>query len=88
MLLIKEVAKSKGITLNDLANKLGITYQALNARITGNPTIKILLEISEALDCDVKDLLENSKPTNKQTIYIKENNTFKEVGTLDIGKIQ
>ena len=29
MLRIKEIAKEKGIALNDLANMLGITYQAL-----------------------------------------------------------
>ena len=73
MLRIKEIAKEKGIALNDLANMLGITYQALNARITGNPSLKVLIELANVLDVDVRELITPTKetPTNETPIYLK-----------------
>ncbi len=59
-LRIKEVAKSKGYSLQELSKKLGITYQALNARMVGNPSIKVLSEISKALNCEIHELIETS----------------------------
>lgn len=56
-LRIKEVAKSKGIDLQTLAKKLDITYQALNARMVGNPSIKIIQTIADALECSVFELI-------------------------------
>ena len=73
MLRIKEIAKEKGIALNDLANALGITYQALNARITGNPSLKVLIELANALDVDVRELIVPTKETTKKgrVLYMK-----------------
>ncbi|WP_311327225.1 helix-turn-helix transcriptional regulator [Capnocytophaga sputigena] len=89
MLRIKEIAKEKGIALNDLANMLGITYQALNARITGNPSLKVLIELANVLDVDVRDLIEPTKSTFKRPLFIKDDNgVFIEVGTLNFQKSQ
>jgi hypothetical protein len=73
MLRIKEIAKEKGIALNDLANALGITYQALNARITGNPSLKVLIELANALDVDVRELITATKETTNKgrVLYMK-----------------
>ena len=73
MLRIKEIAKEKGIALNDLANALGITYQALNARITGNPSLKVLIELANALDVDVRELIVPTKETTNKgrVLYMK-----------------
>ena len=76
MLRIKEIAKEKGIALNDLANALGITYQALNARITGNPSLKVLIELANALDVDVRELIVPTKETtNKGRVLYMKNDT-------------
>lgn len=89
MLRIKEIAKEKGIALNDLANMLGITYQALNARITGNPSLKVLIELANVLDVDVRDLIEPTKSTFKHPLFIKDDNgVLLEVGTLNFQKSQ
>lgn len=61
-LRIKEVAKSKDIDLQTLSKKLGITYQALNARMVGNPSIKVLQEIAEILNCELVELLPVNPP--------------------------
>ncbi len=60
-LRIKEVAKKKGFSLQELSKNLGITYQALNARMVGNPSIKVLKEISDVLTCDLHELIETSE---------------------------
>lgn len=57
-LRVKEIARSKGIELQALAKRIGITYQALNARLIGNPTIKALQGIADALHCSIHELIE------------------------------
>lgn len=62
-LRIKEVAKDRGYDLKTLSKKLGITYQALNARMVGNPSAKVLQEIADVLDCSVIELIVADKDT-------------------------
>ena len=52
MLQVKEICSQKGITLQALAKKMGVTYQSLYENMTGNPSLKKLTEIAEALDVD------------------------------------
>lgn len=61
-LRVKEIAKSKGMDLQTLSKKLGITYQALNARMVGNPSIKVLQEIADVLQCELIELLQVNPP--------------------------
>ena len=60
MLRIQEVCKEKGITMQILAKRMGITYQALYASIAGNPTIGRLNEIAKVLDCSLTDLIQEN----------------------------
>lgn len=61
MLRVQEICKCQGITMQDLAKKMGVTYQALYAAVSGNPTIGKLQEIANALGVEVVDLLGASK---------------------------
>lgn len=92
MLRIKEVAKSKGISITDLADRLGVKQVTLSRTINGNPTIETLRKIASVLDCDVRELIEPTKDQEQTTqtpLYIKnEGGGLINVGTLDIGKIQ
>ena len=92
MLQVKEVAKSKGMSITDLAGRLGIKQVSLSRTINGNPTIETLRKIAAVLDCDVRDLIEPTKEQEQTTqtpLYIKnEGGGLINVGTLDIGKIQ
>ena len=92
MLRIKEVAKSKGISITDLADRLGVKQVTLSRTINGNPTIETLRKIAAVLDCDVRELIEPTKDQEQTTqtpLYIKnEGGGLINVGTLDIGKIQ
>ncbi|MBR8706990.1 helix-turn-helix domain-containing protein [Bacteroides pyogenes] len=64
MLRVQEVCKSKGMTMQSLAKKMGVTYQALYAAVSGNPTIGKLSEIAEALDVNVVELLDENEEYN------------------------
>lgn len=58
MLRVQEICKEKGIDMKVLAKRMGITYQALYASVSGNPTISKIKEIANALDVDYLELLE------------------------------
>lgn len=92
MLRIKEVAKSKGISITDLADRLGVKQVTLSRTINGNPTIETLRKIAAVLDCDVRELITPTKDQEQTTqtpLYIKnEGGGLINVGTLDIGKVQ
>ena len=57
MLRVQEICKTQGITMQDLAKRMGVTYQALYAAVSGNPTIGKLREMANALGVNVGDLL-------------------------------
>ena len=50
---IKEVCKEKGITVSQLAEKMGIKQESLSRAINGNPTLETLERIANALEVDV-----------------------------------
>lgn len=80
MLIIKEIAKRKGVSLEELAEKLGINRVTLSRNINGNPTVKTLETIAEALEVEVRDLFEGK---SSETIYIKREGQFVPVGKLE-----
>lgn len=59
MLRIQTLCKEKGISLKELSEGLGITYQSLHDSINGNPTLKRLQDIASILGVSVKDLFED-----------------------------
>ena len=69
---ISELRKSKGITVNRLANKAGISQSYLREIELGNyenPSIDILDALCEALDISLKDFF----TVNNETPHIEEN---------------
>ncbi|WP_172917908.1 helix-turn-helix domain-containing protein [Capnocytophaga canis] len=87
MLRIKEVAKSKGISISELADKLGVTRVGMSKTINGNPTIETLLKIANVLEVDVRDLIEPTTSTDTTPLYIKDDNgNLVEVGSLNKDK--
>lgn len=52
--LIKELAKQKGITQEDLARKMGIEKQNINKVLNHrySPTLKVFLQLAEAVGCN------------------------------------
>jgi len=61
---IKEVLEQKGIKQTWLAEKLGKSYNMVNAYAQNRqqPRLEPLMEIADILDIDVKELLVSNKP--------------------------
>lgn len=57
-LRVKEICKEKGLQMQELADKLGITRITLTRNISGNPTISTLKSIAAALNVEIVDLFE------------------------------
>lgn len=53
---IKDVCKEKGITVSQLAEKMGIKQESLSRAINGNPTLETLEKIANALGVDITQL--------------------------------
>ena len=66
-LRIKEVAKSKGMTMAQIAEKLNISNITLSQSLNGNPTLSRLTEAAETLGVDVSELF--VQPQKKQGIH-------------------
>lgn len=68
-LRVKEVIKAKGLTMQQVADVLGITRDTLTRNINGNPTIETLEKIAKTLGVSVSDLLDEERPEeDKNTI--------------------
>ena len=62
---VKEILKDKQMTLNDLAQKLGVSRQALYLQINNNPRISSLQRIADSLGVPVGQLFDQTpQPTN------------------------
>ncbi len=61
---IKQVLEQKGIKQTWLAEKLGKSYNMVNAYAQNRqqPRLETLMEIADILDIDVKELLVSNKP--------------------------
>lgn len=73
--LIKELRKNNNLTQKDLADSLGVTYQAVSKWENGKniPDISILKELSNKYNIDINDLLEGNnikKKKNKLLLII------------------
>lgn len=60
-LRIKEVIKDKGLSVQELAEKMGISRVGLSQHINGNPSVEVLDRIASALDVPVTELFEQPK---------------------------
>ena len=59
MLRVKEICKEKGLTVANVANKMGIMPPALSRIINGsNTTTDTLYKIANALDVPISELFE------------------------------
>ena len=55
-LRIKELLKLKGMTLNELAERIGINRVNLSSSINGNPTLDRLKQIADILEVNISEL--------------------------------
>lgn len=69
---IKEIRKKNNLTQRELAQKLGVTYQAVSKWETGLniPDISIIRQISKMYDIDIDEILDGEKKKKRKNISI------------------
>lgn len=62
-LRVKEIMSLKGISREELANKVGVSMTTISniSTETNLPTIDLLLQIAEALDVDIREMFVPTK---------------------------
>ncbi|WP_294590367.1 helix-turn-helix transcriptional regulator [uncultured Phocaeicola sp.] len=83
-LRIKDVIKEKGMTITELADKMGINRVNLSSMVNGNPTVETLNKIADAIGCPVTELFEQPK---KNSLSITCPHCGKEIEIIAKGKI-
>lgn len=66
---VKKLCNSQGLTLKDLANKMGIASESLSRALNGNPQLTTLENIAKCLGVDVRDLFPSSTANNVVPIH-------------------
>lgn len=63
-LRIKDIIKEKGLTIKELAAKIGITREALTNIVNekANPAFDTLINLAAALDVQMSELFAPTKP--------------------------
>lgn len=60
-LRVKEVAKSKGLSLQELCSKMNISYINFNQKLSRKPNIEFIQQIADALDVSVFEIISEDK---------------------------
>lgn len=68
---IKEVIKDKGLSVQEVADRMGITRVGLSQHINGNPSVEVVGRIAEALGVEMWELF-----ASKEEIVSKDKNTI------------
>ena len=72
---LKEICLRKGLTMSDVAERMGTSPSNLLSSVKGNPTISKLEDIAEALGISVAELL-TTRPEASQGLVIIGGETF------------
>lgn len=72
---LKDICRQKGLTLTDVANRIGTSPSNLLSSIKGNPTIARLQNIADALQINVSQLIED-RPTSALGLAIIDGKTY------------
>ena len=72
---LKEICRQKGLTLTDVASKIGTSPSNLLSSVKGNPTISRLQAIANALQVSVSELL-TICPDSAMGIIIVDGQTY------------
>lgn len=80
-LQIKEIIKSRGMTVQDIAERMGISRVGLSQHINGNPSVEVLDRIAKAIGCDISELFEQPQK-DEITGFMKVKGELKEIKSI------
>ena len=78
-LRIREVMLEKGISVNEMSEKLRITRQSFYSIVNGNPTMDTLIRIAKILGVNIKQLFKEDDNGNISDNKKEENNERNEI---------
>lgn len=67
--IVKDLCRMQGITLKDLAHKIGIAPESLSRTLNGNPQLSTLEAIASNLGVNLSDLFSTSHETNSASLH-------------------
>ena len=70
-LRIVEIAHSKGLTMADIAEQIGISRVNLSNSLNGNPTLSRLTEVAKILGVEVSELFRPVSDEKKVSGYLE-----------------
>lgn len=84
LIRLKEVLREKGISGKELAERVGVTENAISM-ISNNkrqPRFELLAEIAETLNVDVKELFHSTKEDENETLFVLRDGKYVPIGQL------
>ena len=74
---IKEIIKEKGLTVAEVAARMGVTSPSLSRAINGNTTVEMLNRIATALDVPVASLFVVNSESDLYGLIVHRGKTYK-----------
>lgn len=81
-LRVKEIIKEKGLTMQEVSDRIGIVRDTLTRQINGNPTVETLQKIADALEVTVPELF-TSQSSSDFTALIDYKGELKRFNSVD-----
>lgn len=79
---VKAVIKERGLTLTEVAARMGISRVTLMQNLQRNPTQKTLMRIADAIGCDIAEFYK--EPSNQSVIgFVEINKEIHKVESLE-----
>lgn len=76
---VKELCRIQGITLKELAQRIGIAPESLSRTLSGNPQLSTLEAIASNLNVNLSDLFSSPNvinPVSLHSIIVYNSNTY------------
>ena len=73
---VKELCRIQGITLKELAQRIGIAPESLSRTLNGNPQLSTIEAIASNLDVNLSELFASSYSNSLHSIIVHDNTTY------------
>ena len=79
---VKSIVKERGLTLTEVAKRMGISRVTLMQNLQRNPTQKTLQRIADAVGCDVSEFFKEEPYTSNVIGFVEINKEIHKVESL------
>lgn len=88
MLRVYELIRSRGYTIKEISEKIGVTEEYLSRSISGDPSIEIMEKIARILEVKVENLLNtNHEEDELYGVVIYKKKTYKITSRQNLEKL-